>query len=75
MCEMQTGRMEDGMAARVIVGELGRDRKHANGREKGRKLGSYCIPLTRLYGAVFVRKCSRDMSSTCEVSSGERGRE
>jgi hypothetical protein len=30
----ETGRTKDGMAARVIVGELGRDGKHANGRER-----------------------------------------
>jgi hypothetical protein len=30
----EAGGTKDGMAARVVVGELGRDGEHANGRER-----------------------------------------
>lgn len=35
MCaKCEAGGTKDGMAARVVVGELGRDGEHANGRER-----------------------------------------
>jgi len=39
-----------------------------------RKMGFDCLVLTRPGEGVYIRKCSRDKYSTCNVSRGGKGR-
>jgi len=41
---------------------------------KGKKMGFDCLPLTRLGETVFIRECSRDKYSMCNVISREKER-